>query len=199
VKILLSVVFTFVLSLYLLPARAQSEWKLEKSSKGVSVLTRQIEESTIKEFKAEVVIKANIKRLKKVIANVEQHPDWMYGLKSAHVLNGDPKILQYIRSAPFPFTDRYVVMLSETVNTADTCRITLEHLDHPGTEDTDGLVEIEFIKGTWLLIKLDDSSTSVTYQFVADPGGNLPDWLVNSFIVKTPFVTLKNLREMMEE
>jgi ribosome-associated toxin RatA of RatAB toxin-antitoxin module len=178
--------------------QAQTAWKLEKSSQGVDVYTRRIPESTIKEFKAIVVIEAGMKAIVDIVQDVKHHPDWMYGLKSAEVLKEDPKILQYVRRAPFPFTDRYVVMTSQTEGSEDSCLIALEHLDYPASKEADGLVEIESIKGHWLFKKLDENTTSVAYQFVSDPGGNLPEWLVNSFILKTPYLTLKNLRDMME-
>lgn len=191
-------VFTFLILCSYTEVQSQSDWKLEKSSKGIEVFTRRVEETTIKEFRARVIIKSEMEKITEVVEHVKYHPDWMYGLKSADVLNEEPKILQYVRSAPFPFTDRYVIMHSITEASGDSCRITLEHSDYPASPDVDGLVEIVYIKGYWLLTKIDDHTTSVTYQFVTDPGGNLPDWLVNSFIVKTPFLTLKNLRGLLE-
>jgi hypothetical protein len=35
----------------------------------------------------------------------------------------------------------------------------------------------------------------VTYEVHADPGGNLPAWVINMFLVDTPFNDLKNLQK----
>ncbi len=60
------------------------------------------------------------------------------------------------------------------------------------------LVPISHVAGYWQFTKVEDNITDVVYQFVSDPGGNIPDWLVNSFVVQSPYHTLENLRERLE-
>jgi hypothetical protein len=176
---------------------SQSEWKLEKSSHGITVHTRQVPETAIKEFRAETLIHSDFRELEEELRHTENHPDWMAGVESAEVLNAEPEILQYNMHLPFPFTDRYVVLKSKIVSGNRTCRVDLEYSNYPAHE-IDGKVEIEYLKGYWLFTMVDENTTSVRYQFVSDPGGSLPDWLVNSFIVKNPYRTLNNLRERLE-
>ncbi len=175
----------------------QSEWKLEKSGKGINVYTRSIPETSIKEFKAEMLIKASMKDLEQALQQVEHHPEWMAGVEFTDILNIEPEILQYNLHLPFPFSDRYVVLSCKTQSDAGSYRLSLQHSDYPPGEVGDK-VEIEFIKGYWLFTKVNEHTTSVVYQFVTDPGGSLPDWLVNSFIVRNPYKTLINLRERLE-
>ena len=191
------IVVTFFLLLISFVAYSQTEWKLEKSRNGINVYTREISETSIKEFKAEIVIGAKIDELIGALKQVEDHPDWMSHIKFTAKLNDNPEILQYNMNLPFPFKDRYVVMKSETESGAGTYRINLEYSDHEPREAGD-MVEIEYIKGYWLFTVVDEQTTSVLYQFVSDPGGNMPDWLVNTFIVKNPYETLSNLRERLE-
>jgi len=197
VKHLPLVAITIVVFFVTYSLQAQTEWKLEKSGKGIEVYTRHIPETSIKEFKAEMLIHANMKELEQALHEVNHHPEWMAGVEYTDVLNAEPEILQYNMHLPFPFTDRYVVMSSKTESDAGTCKVTLTHSDHPPGEVGDR-VEIEYIEGYWLFTKVDENTTSVVYQFVTDPGGNLPDWLVNSFIVKNPYKTLDNLRDRLE-
>lgn len=193
---IIQVLTIILLSLNILPSHAQSEWKLEKSGKGINVYTREIPETSIKEFRAEVEIKASIGELEEALSQVENHAEWMAGVESATVLNTEPEILQYNLHLPFPFSDRYVVVTSKTVSGEGSCRIIIERLDHPPI-NAEGDIEIEYLKGYWLFTKVDEQTTAVVYQFVSDPGGSLPDWLVNSFIVKNPYHTLANLREKL--
>jgi hypothetical protein len=39
----------------------------------------------------------------------------------------------------------------------------------------------------------------VTWQHHTEPGGSIPNWLVNKLIVDTPFNTLRNLRSIVQE
>ena len=192
-----SIAITFLLFIIACSVNAQTEWKLEKSGKGINVYTRYIPETSVKEFKAEMVVKAELKQLEQALHEVNYHPEWMAGIEYSGVLIEEPEVLQYNIHVPFPFTDRYVVMSSKTESDSDTCRVTLEQSDYPA-EEVGNRVEVEFVKGYWLFTKVDENTTSVVYQFVTDPGGSLPDWLVNSFIVKNPYTTLSNLRERLE-
>jgi len=197
VKHIPHVAFTLFLTLTFFSIHAQSKWKLEKSGKGISVYTRHIPETSFKEFKAEILINATMKDLEQALHQVKFHPEWMAGVEYTNVLSSEPEILLYNMHLPFPFTDRYVVMSIKTESNADTYKVTLIHSDYPPGEVGDK-VEIEYIKGYWLFTKVDENTTSVVYQFVTDPGGNLPEWLVNIFIVKNPYKTLNNLRERLE-
>jgi len=42
-----------------------------------------------------------------------------------------------------------------------------------------------------------EKEISIRFQYYADPGGDIPAWLVNSFIEKTPYKTLLNLRQLL--
>jgi len=42
-------------------------------------------------------------------------------------------------------------------------------------------------------------SISIVYTFEADPGGNLPAWLVNSFADKGPYESFKKLAELLKK
>jgi len=54
-------------------------------------------------------------------------------------------------------------------------------------------VRIRKGSGFWELNE-DDDNVKVTYQFHGEPGGEIPAWLANSFVVSQPFKTLENLR-----
>ncbi len=196
-KLIVLISSTFLLLFITTAVKSQTEWKLEKSGKGITVYTRLIPESTIKEFRAEVIVSANLGELEEAMRQIEHHHEWMSSVESVERLKDQPEILQYNMHLPFPFTGRYVVLTSTTVSKNGTCRVTLDYSDYP-PGDTEDRVEIEYLKGYWLFTMIDNNTTSVVYQFVSNPGGNLPDWLVNSFIVKNPYRTLGNLKHMLE-
>ena len=41
--------------------------------------------------------------------------------------------------------------------------------------------------------------TEVTYQVHTEPGGSVPSWLANKFVVEAPFNTLKALKAAAEK
>lgn len=62
-------------------------------------------------------------------------------------------------------------------------------------EEDDGFIRIKEIRGQWLIKFIDNENCKVTYQFMADPEGFLPGWVVNLFVVDGPYKTLKNLQK----
>ena len=51
--------------------------------------------------------------------------------------------------------------------------------------------------GYWELTEDDNKNVKVIYQFHGEPGGDIPAWLANSFVVRHPFETLKNLKNRL--
>lgn len=58
---------------------------------------------------------------------------------------------------------------------------------------TNDCVRIRQGTGYWELDEINGKQVKVTYQFHGETGGEIPAWLVNSFIVSHPFRTMKNL------
>ena len=54
------------------------------------------------------------------------------------------------------------------------------------------------VDGYWQITKEDDG-VSITYELHADPGGGIPNWLVNSSVVDTPFGILSGLKRRLTE
>jgi hypothetical protein len=61
---------------------------------------------------------------------------------------------------------------------------------------SDDYLRIEISQGSWIFKKIDDNRVEVIHQFMSDPGGNIPKWIVNMFIVSGPYKTLENLKEI---
>jgi hypothetical protein len=63
----------------------------------------------------------------------------------------------------------------------------------------EGIVRMAKTNGYWLLTSVDSNKTSVTYQMHVEPGGLIPAWLANPFIVNVPFSTFKELRKIIQK
>ena len=65
--------------------------------------------------------------------------------------------------------------------------------------DKSGIVRIEEAKGIWKFTQKENGETKVLYQFLGDPGGNIPSWIINIFIVDGPYKTLMNLKQFVKK
>ena len=60
--------------------------------------------------------------------------------------------------------------------------------------DPAGYVRVTSLKGQWRVVPKNGGS-EVTYEAQSEPGGSVPSWLANSFVVDAPLNTLKGLRQ----
>ncbi|MGH8352275.1 MAG: START domain-containing protein, partial [Pseudomonas sp.] len=55
------------------------------------------------------------------------------------------------------------------------------------------------VEGLWKLVPMGGGEVEVTYQVHSEPGGSVPSWLANSFVVDAPYNTLAALRARAEK
>jgi len=170
------------------------EWILEKESATIKVFTREVESTNIKEFKAQAVINSPASKIVEILKDVRNYPLWIEDVRSSRVLSEDPKLnFYYELHLPWPIKNRDVAMAMDiTINPDRSTLLKLANIAQQITEYPD-FIRITDITGYWFVDPIDEQSCEVTYQFLADPEGFLPAWVINLFIVDGPFKTLENL------
>ena len=174
-----------------------SKWKLEKNKDGIKVYTRSAEGVAIKEFRAQTSVFCKIEELKSLLIKAENYPAWQANITTAKILKQAKSTEQYIyytSDLPWPVSDRDVVVNSKMSTNKEgvvTFNITgaPKYVDHK-----DDFLRIEKIVAKWTLTPKKNGEIEVLQQVTADPGGNIPTWLVNMLIVDGPFETFTNLR-----
>lgn len=188
------------LSLFLI-CLAENEWKLSLEKDDILIFTREVEFSKFDEFLAETKMTGTIEDFKRIITDIEHYSDWVPDCNSIEILETpNPNNITYHMKlkVPFPFAKRDIVqqiILNESENTLEV----LIH-NHPNKVKKDKkYVRMQKAYGKWTIHEISKREISVTFQYFADPGGDIPAWLVNSFIVKNPHESLVNMRRLMAE
>ena len=174
---------------------ATGSWKLEKNSKNIKVYTRSVEGQPIKEFKATTTIKADHLAIKKIILNVQAYTNWYPDVVESKLIKRKSanEIIAYTKlDVPWPASDRDLVSSLTSSSTSTSSKIVMKSAAGYVKEKS-GLVRIPYSKGYWKLTTT-NGVTKVHFQYIANPGGNLPDWIINMFIVDSPFQTMINLK-----
>lgn len=200
-RFLLTALLTTAFSLSVL--LAQDDWKLAKSKNGIDVYLRETPDSPIKEFKVEAVIHAPITEIVGALGAIHEHHQWMVGVEQATTVASkhapEDSLLHYMIDMPFPFGDRDIVMRKSSGYSRDGKAF---HIDLAGRADLmpecEDYIRMRFARGRYDLRSNEQGATRVTYRFVSDPGGSIPGWLANAFIVNNPYKTMRNLRLRLE-
>jgi len=176
-----------------------AEWKLRKDKHGITVYTRDHKDEGLLEYKAFAIVKTNMDQLVNIINDVENYPAWTANCEMAEVYKvlSDSSRIEYLTtSVPWPLDDRDVVMeFVVTKHTEDYFEANLTSVPDAVPEN-DKYVRIITSEGNWIFRKKDEESIEIEHRFKSDPGGKIPMWIVNMFIVSGPYKTLMKLKDL---
>ena len=183
-------------------ASAQAEdWKVAKNEEGIKVSLSDVAGSQYKAYQGVATIKAGIPKLRALQEDVAAACAWIHECKSQKVLKheGDKTWTYTQFNTPWPVTPRDSVLEVTTVEGADGS-LTRKLLGQPKyIPEEKGFVRVAQVEGYWKFVPKGDNLTEVTYQVHTEPGGSVPSWLANKFVVDAPFNTLKALKEHAEQ
>ena len=186
----------------LFAATAQAEdWQVAKDEDGIKVSLSEIAGSKYKAYRGVTVIKAPIAKIQALQEDAVGACSWIHECKSQKLLKaqGDKSWTYTQFKAPFPVTDRDSILEITTSKAADGT-VTRTLLEVPTYQpEVKGYVRVAQVNGFWKLVPKGDNQTEVTYQVHTEPGGSVPSWLANKFVVDAPFNTLKALKARAEK
>lgn len=55
------------------------------------------------------------------------------------------------------------------------------------------------ISAHWLITPLINNQISIEYQFIADPQGSIPKWLINRLTLQSIWTTLDNIEQQLPD
>jgi ribosome-associated toxin RatA of RatAB toxin-antitoxin module len=190
-------ILTFCL-FYIIPGFAQTDWELKKEDEGIKVYTRQADGSSIKAFKAEAIIEGKLSSFVAVLKDVQSYSELFTDMKEAKLIEmSDTLQIHYtVTAAPWPVNDRSGVYSNSYSQRCDHKTVTVKVKALPGyIEDEKNVVRITEAEGAWTFHPVGANMVEVTFEMHIDPGGSVPAWVINMFLVDTPMNDLKSLRK----
>ena len=179
-------------------------WELQAQNedKDIQVFTRTVGDSPLKEFKGVTHIKADTSAFVALLEDSEAATSWMHNVLKFEVsqdVSDTEKVVYIVNKTPWPVTDRDAY--TRSVMTADAAGVVTSALSaEPEFKAADDdFIRMPALEGSWKFAPQADGVVEVTYQVHANPGGSLPDWLVNAIVVETPLNTLENLHDIIHD
>lgn len=177
-------------------------WKLSRDQNGIRIYTRHVEGYAIDELRTQVTVNAPMNAVVAAITDADRYSEWIYSCTYSSVLNKISETEQYqyqVNDLPYPFSDRDIAIHFKIWQDAQTKKVYTSSVavaDYIPAKE--GLVRLPVFVGGYEITPLAGGAISINYQVRFDPGGNIPDWLVNMFIVKAPYESTVRLRELIE-
>jgi hypothetical protein len=181
----------------------EPEWNLKKDKDGIKIYIRDVEGSSFDEFMAITTIEeSTLNEVLTVILDVKNYESLFPDCMNPKVLKQDGEYYSIVYTqtkGPFAVKDRDSVFeqKNQIGNNGKYAKISLMSMPGYFAENKD-FVRIRKGSGFWELEEDDNKNVKVIYQFHGEPGGEIPAWVANSFVVGQPFETLKNLKNRVK-
>ena len=181
---------------------AQAEdWTLAKDENGIQVYLKSVPGSSYKAYRGVTTLKADMGTVRALQEDVSGACAWIHECKEQKQLKHEgEQTWTYTRfNTPWPVTPRDSVMRVTSHEGADGS-LTRELKGIPDyMPEEKGYVRVAQVDGFWKLVPKGSEGVEVTYQVHTEPGGSVPSWVANKFVVDAPFKTLAGLRERAEK
>lgn len=177
---------------------AQADWELKKEKDGVKVYLRDVEGSDIQEYKAVAILEGQVSSFIAVMKDVDAYPELYRHTKEVKLISeNDTFHVHYMATnTPWPVKDRDAVYSSTYSQHYNTKLVRIDMKTEQGyMKPNDDYVRMEKANGFWLFDQVDPNKVEVVYQMHAEPGGSIPTWVINMFLVDTPIEDIEMLQE----
>ncbi|MEN6474029.1 MAG: START domain-containing protein [Syntrophaceae bacterium] len=186
---------------------AESPWKNIGEKNGIVGFTRATTRSSVDEMKAIGIVDAPVAAIEALIRDIPAETEWMYKCNEATVINtpefksgGDIIYVYNVTDMPMPVSDRDAV--AKAVYTIDKATGTV-YIHVTNVQTTYKLdkkkVRMPLVDVSYTLVPKGADKTEVTYTALADPGGNLPSFVVNMLTKNLSIETVAGIRSMVKK
>lgn len=179
---------------------AERQWQLEREEDGVSVYLAEVPGSNYKAYRGVVTIKGDLAAVQAVQEDVTGSCAWIFSCQQQRLLEtkGDVSELYTRFEMPWPVKARDSVIQVTTRTDADGSITRLLKAVPERLPEEKDFVRVQRVDGKWHLKPLGQGQVEVIYEVHTEPGGSVPSWLANSFVVDAPLQTLQGLRAKVE-
>jgi len=177
-----------------------AQWRLVKDEAGIQVYLQQVPGSSFQAFRGVTRIRVDMPRLLALQDDVSAACAWIHACSEQKLLKQEGELSwAYSRfHTPWPVQPRDSILQVTTTRDADGRVTRTLHGVADYLPPQQGFVRVSKVEGFWSLIPR-EGEVEVIYQVHSEPGGSVPAWLANSFVVDAPFNTLQGLRQLAEQ
>lgn len=177
------------------------EWTLAKDEAGIRVYLKEVPGSRYKAYRGVTTIRADMARVRALQEDVSAACAWVHECSEQRLLKyAGAESWTYTRfNTPWPVTPRDSVLHIITQEAADGSLTRIMRGVPDYLPEVPGLVRVTKVEGLWKLTPKGEQGIEVIYEAHTEPGGSVPSWLANSFVVDAPYNTLEALRRLAEK
>jgi hypothetical protein len=195
-------VLLLVSFLLMVPVLAQKDWTLVSNEDWIRIYKSDMSNSNYKRVKVECTVNGTIDKLVQVLNDVNNHKNWIYNTKDAHMIKrvSNNEYYYYTETTlPWPMQNRDAVVHIKFQRDINNRNLNIIAYGEPGyMPAVSGKVRVPRSANSWQVTAIEPNKLQIVYIFEAEPGGHIPPWLVNSFVNKGPYESFSKLAELLK-
>ena len=178
----------------------ESGWKAWRNEASLEVKYRKSNIRDLIEVKAQLITKSTLSGFLLFIADANKTPNWLTNAKHSRLIeqiSDNENIFTTQFDAFWPANPRDIVIQSRYWQNPDlSIAIAISDAGNkiPKLKQT---VRIKLISASWLIKPTSDKQLEISYTFIADGKGNIPQWLANKVTLNSTWKTIKNLQRQL--
>lgn len=182
-------------------------WEFDGEKEGIRLYSRSRKTTSIREFRSTAIIKASLTNILKHIRNVREGKQWMADCVHSELLvrpGPNHYIAYYITAPPWPVQKRDAVLRIRvshspgsavariSIRTVQPQRASLLQPTRPA------FIRVRRFEGAVILKRIVAEKTLVEFTLMGDPGGSVPEFIINWGGGRIPMESIRGLRRLME-
>lgn len=174
---------------------AFTDWELIAEKDNIKVYAKPDAKTGFNIYKAVMVVDASEDRVVEVLKDIKNYNKWTPRLDDTQLLksiNNNEFYYYSTVSAPM-VSSRDMVVHLKTFKTGNATVVKMNGAPNLIPQKK-GFVRMPLYSGTYVIEPTFDNKVAVSLEYQADPGGNLPKWIVNNNTDKVPMEMFLNLK-----
>lgn len=182
----------------------QSDWTLISAKNNIKLWTKDRPNSRIKQFKVHTTSDKDIRLALVLLKDVVNMHKWYDKVESVTLLkkiNDNEAIYLLEYDLPFPFDNRVSTIKGRL--SFDTqirkIKVSTTYFPYDIPDHKKHLPLVTDINSQWEISTTSDGQIDINHSGYMDPGGNIPDWIINQSVTSGPVKTINAFIQALDQ
>ena len=174
-------------------------WKLWRTNNNFNVSYRINSVTNLVEIKAQARFNSTLAGFLYFIEDLSLTPQWLDNVKSAQLIeevSNNEHIFNIQFNSIWPFSAREMVVHSRYWQNKD-LSIDILVEDAKEISKNQHVVRMQVLGAHWKIVPIEPNKIDITYQFMIDPKGNVPQWLAKPMTLRGIWSSLQNMNAQL--
>lgn len=175
-------------------------WQVWRQDAELKVSYRTSQYNDLLEIKAQAQVASSLAGFMYFLEDLALLPVWLDNAESAKIINqitANENIFITRFKGLWPVSAREMVVHSHYWQN-DNLSVEIAVKDASDSIiATKNTIRMQVLKAHWLVVPTKTSQIEISYQFIVDPKGNIPQWLIKPMTLNGIWTTLNNIREQL--